>query len=134
MLQKEPPGLYFRLREPGATVFRLHTGSQGGRMQMEAIALANLRNGEIKVQGTGPDATERAEIEAWIAHRREGAEGRDNERFNALIEQLNGSAHWIGSRAGQQPVMQNATALLLALHDLRTTIVRRMTEQSALED
>ncbi len=118
--------LYFRIREPGATIFRVATETQQKRLEMESVAVANLRTGEIKVHGEGPNVDERAQIEAWISDRRKSGPQRDQLELTALIESLNRAAHWLHSRADKKAVMAQAEDLLFALHDLRSVVVRRM--------
>ncbi len=125
---KEPPRLYFRIREPGASVFRVATESPQRRLELDLIAIANLRTGEIKSQGEGPTSEERAEISDWIAARRKSRPSRDLFEMQALVEKLNQSAQWLQTRAAKKAVLDNAEALLFALHDLRSVVVRRMAE------
>jgi len=48
------PDYYFRVRENGATVFRVDTENRQRRIEMNQIAVVNVRNGEIKPQGDRP--------------------------------------------------------------------------------
>ncbi|MEH6740806.1 MAG: hypothetical protein V7695_20005, partial [Sulfitobacter sp.] len=45
------PDYYFRVRENGAFVYRLDTENRQRRIEMDQIAVVNMRNGEIKPQG-----------------------------------------------------------------------------------
>ena len=45
------PDYYFRVRDNGATVFRVDTENRQRRIEMTQIAVVNVRNGEIKPQG-----------------------------------------------------------------------------------
>ena len=47
----ELPEYYFRVRENGAAVFRLDTENRHRRIDMDQIAVLNIRNGDIKPQG-----------------------------------------------------------------------------------
>ncbi len=49
----ELPDHYFRVRENGASVFRIDTGNRQRRIDMDPIATVNIRNGEVKPQGDG---------------------------------------------------------------------------------
>ena len=120
------PQLYFRIREPGAAVFRVSAENQQKRMEMDLIAVANVRTGEIKSHGAGPNIDEREQIESWISDRRKSVPQRDQSELKALIESLNRSAQWLHSRANKKAVIEQAEDLLFALHDLRSVIVRRM--------
>ena len=120
------PQLYFRIREPGAAVFRVSAENQQKRMEMDLIAVANVRTGEIKSHGAGPNIDEREQIESWISDRRKSVPQRDQSELQALIESLNRSAQWLHSRANKKAVMEQAEDLLFALHDLRSVILHRM--------
>lgn len=62
------PEYYFRVRENGALVFRIDTGNRHRRIEMDQIAVVNIRNGEVKPHGGRElSAADRAEIDRWIA-------------------------------------------------------------------
>ena len=123
------PALYFRLRENGAAVFRVDAENRHGRLDLEPLAIANVRNGDIRVQGDREltDA-ERDEIESWISQRQAVLAKRDTEVVDQALEAMNGAAHWIQGKASNEEVEANASALLLAIHDLRSQIVRRQAD------
>lgn len=122
-----PDGLYFRIRETGAQVFRVNTTNRNRRIEMEPLAVINTRNGDIRAQGDRViSAEEDAEIRAWLAARqaelaaREGPDG-----VAATIERLNLTASWLQSRATPEEIEAASDALLMAMHDLRSVIVRK---------
>ena len=123
-----PPNLYFRIREPGAAIFRVRTETQRRRLEMDLIAVVNARTGEIKSQSDGPTKTETAEIEAWVVSRHEQKNQRDNAELLAFAEKLNQTAQWIQTRAEKRSVAKNADGILFALHDLRAVLVRRLAD------
>ena len=45
------PDYYFRVRENGAAVFRVSTENRQRRIEMDEIAVVNVRNGNIKPHG-----------------------------------------------------------------------------------
>lgn len=47
----ELPPYYFRVRDNGAFVFRVDTENRQRRIEMDQIAVVNIRNGEIKPHG-----------------------------------------------------------------------------------
>jgi hypothetical protein len=47
----ELPDYYFRVRENGAAVFRVDTENRQRRIEMDQIAVINIRNGEVKPHG-----------------------------------------------------------------------------------
>lgn len=124
------PDYYFRIRENGAAVFRVDTENRQRRIELEPIAVANLRNGEIKPQGDRkltPD--EIALIKAWMAERTEVLAGRDVDDIHRAVDHLNLTAQWVQTRATDAQLEDVTDALLLAMHDLRTVLVRKKAER-----
>ena len=124
------PDHFFRLRENGATAFRVTTENRLGRIEMEPIATINLRNGEVKPQG-GRQLTEadRAAIDDWIAGRRAVLARREADEIEATVERLNLAAHWAQTRASDEELDANTDRLLLAMHDLRSVLVRKKADR-----
>ena len=64
------PDYYFRIRENGAAVFRVDTENRQRRIEMDQIAVVNVKNGTVKPHGdvelTKADQTR---IEEWLADR-----------------------------------------------------------------
>jgi hypothetical protein len=124
------PGLYFRIRENGAAVFRLETESRQRRMEMDQIATLNLRSGEIKPQGeTELSEAERAAMIRWMVARRATLEARESDALWQRVEQINLMAHWAQSRATEAELEEVTEALLLAMHDLRGVLVRKKADR-----
>ena len=66
------PELYFRLRDGGASVFRMVDDARNGRLDMEQVATINLRSGEARLgKGKTLSESEQATVDDWIADRRE---------------------------------------------------------------
>ncbi len=124
------PDHYFRIRENGAQVFRVGTDPRSQRIEMEPIAVVNTRSGEIKPQG-GRDLTaaDLAAIEGWLGARQEDLARREADTGRATVEQLNLAAHWAQTRASDAELDAATDALLLAMHDLRTVLVRKKSER-----
>ncbi len=120
------PEHYFRIRENGAQVFRMGTDARNQRIEMEPVATVNTRNGEIRPQG-GRDLTEadRAAIETWLAARQAELSRRESGTGAATVEALNLAAHWAQSRASAAELDAVTDDLLLAMHDLRSVLVRK---------
>lgn len=124
------PDYYFRVRENGAVVFRLDTENRQRRIEMDQIATVNVRNGEIKPHGdrklTEPD---RAAIAEWLRDRQALLALREVDDILRTVDHLNLTAQWAQSRA--TPVQLDAVtdALLLAMHDLRTVLVRKKADR-----
>ncbi len=120
------PALYFRLRDNGAAVFRVDAENRQGRLDLEPLAIANVRNGEIRAQGGREiNDRERAEIEAWIAARQAVLAARDAEVPVQTAEAINAAAHWVQTKASAADMETHGETLLLAMHDLRSQIVRK---------
>lgn len=124
-----PPPLYFRLRDHTAAVFRLETETRHRRLEMTQIATVNTRNGEIKPRDEGISDVERAEIAAWAEARAAVAAARAAEDAERLVDALNLTAHWLQTRASDAEVTALSDRLLLAMHDLRAVIVRRLADR-----
>ncbi|MEJ6814406.1 MAG: hypothetical protein QNK87_09235, partial [Octadecabacter sp.] len=64
------PDYYFRVRENGVAVFRVDTENHQRRIEMDQIAVINIKDGEVKPNGDrqlSPEDIER--IESWMADR-----------------------------------------------------------------
>jgi hypothetical protein len=122
----ELPEYYFRIRENGAFVFRVDTENRQRRIEMDQIATLNVKNGEVKTHGdrTLSDA-DRAAIDDWMTARRSLLEIRDQDSINRTVEHLNLTTHWANTRASDEQLDAITEDLLLAMHDLRTVLVRK---------
>ena len=117
--------LYFRIKDNGATVFRINDETRQRRLDLQPVAEANVRNGDIKLRKdvTLSDA-ELSEIKAWLDARSTELQGREIEQARLTIEQLNTTANWISSNPEEAVADAISEDLLMAMHDLRTAIVR----------
>ncbi len=124
------PDHYFRIRENGAQVFRLSIDDRSQRIEMEPIAVVNTRSGEIRPQGEREltDA-DRAAIADWLASRQDTLARREEAIPREALEQLNLTAQWAQSRATDEDLEAITDALLLAMHDLRTVLVRKKADR-----
>ena len=124
------PDYYFRIRENGAAVFRIDTENRQRRIEMEQIALANIRNGEIKAHGERVlSETDLATIRDWMAERQALLARRDIDDIHRAIDYLNLTTHWVQSKASDAQLEDVTDALLMAMHDLRTVLVRKKSER-----
>lgn len=125
------PPYHFRIRENGAAVYAVEAENRMKRLEMRQIAVVNTKNGEIKPHG-GRDLTEadRAAIELWLADRRKTLARRDAEAAWDTVERLGLTAQWMQSKAKPDEIEAVADALLLAMHDLRSVIVRSKAKSS----
>lgn len=123
----ELPNLYFRRKGAGAVVYRTDTGQQS-RLDMQQIAILKP-NGEVKPHGKHmPTATELDEITNWHAARVSGQSQRDAANLDNLVTDMNATAQWVQSDATDGQIQDVTEPLLMAIHDLRSTLVRRMTK------
>ena len=126
------PDYYFRIRDNGAAVFRVDTENRQRRIDLDQIAVVNIRNGEIKPQGgyqLSPDDI--AAIHEWIGQRRAVLAQRDIDDILRTVDHLNLTTHWAQSRATDAQLEAVTDALLLAMHDLRSLLVRKKAERLA---
>ncbi|WP_298675774.1 hypothetical protein [uncultured Lentibacter sp.] len=128
----ELPPFYFRVRENGALVFRVDTANRQKRIEMEPIATVNIRNGEIKPQGgRALSATDLEAIENWVQERRGLLARRDMDDIHRAVDHLNLTSQWAQSKASEAQLEAVTDALLLAMHDLRTILVRKKADRLA---
>ena len=123
------PPYYFRIRENGASVFRVESDPRNRRMDLREIAVVVVKNGNIKPHG---DITltpeDRAAIQGWLDQRQAELARREAEEIERTIDQINLTAQWVQSRASDEAIEALSDRLLLAMHDLRSVIVRRKAE------
>ncbi|WP_121630590.1 hypothetical protein [Tropicibacter alexandrii] len=124
------PEYYYRVRENGALVFLVDTENRQRRIEMDQIAVVNLNKGEIKPHG-GRDLTDRdkAEIEAWMARRKALLAMRDIDDIHRAVDYLNTTTQWVQSKATDDQLDAVTDDLLLAMHDLRTVLVRKKADR-----
>ncbi len=112
--------LYFRIKDNGATVFRINDDARQRRLDLQPVAEANVRNGDIKLRkDVELSEAERAEVEAWLIARRKKVQAREIEQARLTIEHLNATANWISSKPDEAAADEMSEGLLMAMHDLR---------------
>jgi hypothetical protein len=124
------PEFYFRIRENGAAVFRVDTENRQRRIEMDEIAVVNVKNGSIRAHGdhTLSDA-EMAAIRAWMAERTALLAQRDIDDILRAVDHMNLTAHWAQTRAEDAQLEAVTDPLLLAMHDLRSVLVRKKADR-----
>ena len=129
-MSAELPDYYFRVRDNGAFVYRVDTGNRQRRIEMDQIAVVNIRNGEVKPHGgrTLSDQ-DKAEIKTWMAERKALLAARDIDDIHRAVDYLNTTAHWVQSKASPEQLDMVTDDLLLAMHDLRTVLVRKKADR-----
>ena len=123
--------LYFRIKDNGAAVFRPVEDQARGRLDLQPIADANVRNGSIKPRRDAVIADdERREIDAWIAARRDALAAEEAETPRRAIDALNAAAHWYSAKPDVAAADAARDDLLMAMHDLRAAIVRYVADRA----
>jgi len=124
------PDYYFRVRENGAAVFRLDTENRQRRIEMDQIAVVNIRNGEVKPHGLHRlTETDETEIARWVEARRELLALREVDDIRRAVDHLNLTTQWVQSRATEAQLDAVTDDLLLAMHDLRSALVRKKADR-----
>ena len=124
------PDYYFRVRENGAAVFRVSTENRQRRIEMDEIAVVNIRNGNIKPHGEVElTKADRAAIAEWLAARQAQLAMREVDDILRTVDHLNLTTQWAQSRATDAQLDAVTDQLLLAMHDLRTMLVKRKAER-----
>lgn len=129
------PDYYFRVRENGAVVFRVGTENRQRRIEMVEIATVNVKNGNIKPHGE-VDLTkaDRLAIGEWLAARQAQLAAREVDDILRTVDHLNLTTQWAQSRATDAQLEAVTDALLLAMHDLRSMLVKRKAERLGKDD
>jgi hypothetical protein len=123
------PEYYFRTRDNGAAVFRVDTENRQRRIEMDQIAIVNIRNGEIKPHGDRKLSNEDiGAIRDWMEDRVKTLAYRDIDDILRTADHLNLTTQWAQSRATPAQLDAVTDQLLLAMHDLRSVLVRKKAE------
>ena len=124
------PEYYFRVRDNGAAVFRVDIENRQRRIEMDQIAVVNIRNGEIKPHGDRSlDDGDREAIQGWMKERLEILAHRDIDDIFRTVDHLNLTTQWVQSKATDAQLDAITDQLLLAMHDLRSTLVRKKADR-----
>ena len=124
------PDYYFRIRENGAAVFRVDTENRQRRIEMYQIANVNVRNGEVKPQGDHTLTEEDiAAIQTWLNDRVNLLAQRDVDDILRAVDHMNLTTQWVQSKATGEQLDAVTDQLLLAMHDLRTVLVRKKADR-----
>lgn len=129
-MSSDLPDYYFRVRENGAVVFRVDTENRQRRIEMDQIAVVNIKNGDVKPHGdTKLTKEDKAEINAWMAERRALLDARTVDDILRTVDHLNLTSQWVQSKATPDQLEQITDTLLLAMHDLRSVLVRKKADR-----
>ena len=126
------PDYYFRIRENGAAVFRVDTENRQRRIEMDQIAVVNVNNGQIRPNGDRVlSEADMAVIRDWLDKRVALLARRDIDDIHRAIDHMNLTSHWAQTRATDDQLEDVTDSLLLAMHDLRSVLVRKKAERLA---
>ncbi len=126
----ELPEYYFRVRENGAAVFRVDTENRQRRIDMDQIAVINIKNGDVKPHGDRKLSDEDVDaISNWMAERKALLARRDIDDIHRAVDYLNITTQWVQSKAEDDQLDDVTDALLLAMHDLRSVLVRKKADR-----
>ncbi|WP_254868714.1 hypothetical protein, partial [Phaeobacter sp. HF9A] len=124
------PDYFFRIGENGALVFRVISETRSRRIEMDQIAVINLRKGEVKPHGDRDlSAEDHRAIANWMAERAALLEEREMDDILRSVDHLNLTSQWAQSRATDAQLEAVTDQLLLAMHDLRNVLVRKKAER-----
>lgn len=124
------PEYYFRVRENGAAVFKIDTENRQRRIEMDQIAVVNIRNGEVKPQGQrNLSDADKAEITRWMEERKALLSRRDLDDIHRAVDHLNLTTQWAQSKATDEQLEDVTDRLLMAMHDLRSVLVRKKSDR-----
>lgn len=124
------PDYYYRIRENGAAVFLVDTENRQRRIDMEEIAIVNVKNGNIKPHGERDlTPTDLAAIREWVADRQALLAARDVDDILRSVDHMNLTTQWVQSKAEDAQLEDVTDLLLLAMHDLRSVLVRKKAER-----
>jgi hypothetical protein len=126
----ELPEYYFRVRENGAVVFKIDTENRQQRIEMDQIAVINIRNGEVKPHGQRSlTEADKAEIARWMDARKALLAQRDIDDIHRAVDYLNLTTQWAQSKASEEQLEEVTDRLLMAMHDLRSVLVRKKADR-----
>lgn len=124
------PEYYFRVRENGAAVFRVDTENRQRRIEMDQIAVVNIRKSEIKPQGDRSlSEADLSVIQSWMDERKALLAKRDIDDIHRAVDYMNLTTQWAQSRATPAQLEDVTDVLLLAMHDLRSVLVRKKADR-----
>lgn len=124
------PDLYFRIRDNGAAVFRVSTENRERRIEMEQIAVVNSNRGDYKAQGEMVLSPEdEIVIKDWLQARLAVLAARELDGIHQAIDHLNLTAQWAQAKASDDQLELVTDDLLMAMHDLRSVLVRKKADR-----
>jgi hypothetical protein len=106
------------------------TENRQRRIEMDQIAVINIKNGEVKPQGDRVlSEVDITQIETWMAQRMALLAQRDIDDIHRAVDYLNITTQWVQSKASDEQLEGITDDLLLAMHDLRSLLVRKKADR-----
>jgi hypothetical protein len=125
------PDLYFRVRDNGAVVFRVDGENRDRRLEFDQIAVVNTNRGDFKALGDHIlTDEERDTITGWMNARLDLLAVRQMDDIHRAIDQINITSHWVQSKATDAQLEDVTENLLIAMHDLRSNLVRKKADRT----
>lgn len=129
------PTFHFRMRDNGVQVYRVVPSTRDRRMELEPVAILGLGRQEIRPRdGVEFTPAEEAELRAWMADRVALDATRRFDDVGRLTDQIGRTAQWAQSHATDAELEAVTDQLLLAMHDLRTVLVRKRAARLSAEE
>jgi len=124
------PELYFRVRDNGAAVFRISAENRERRIEMDQIAVVNTNRGDYKVHGDSTlSRAEEQVITGWMQARLAVLAAREMDDIHRATDHLKLTAQWAQAKASDCQLEQVTDDLLMAIHDLRSVLVRKKADR-----
>lgn len=124
------PEYYFRVKENGAAVFRIDTENRNRRIEMDQIAVVNINNGQVKPHGERSlSAADMAVIDNWMEERTALLADRAIDDIHRAVDHLNLTTQWVQAKATAEDLDEVTDPLLMAMHDLRTVLIRKKADR-----
>ena len=96
----------------------------------EELGVSLEGNGEVKPHGQRTlSDRDQAEITQWMEERRALLAQRDIDDIHRAVDYLNLTTQWAQSKASDTQLEEVTDRLLMAMHDLRTVLVRKKADR-----
>ena len=129
------PKLFYRVSKSGADVYRIDLQNRLRRLDLEKIAEIDVTSFVITPLPDKRLSTEEEnDMRFWCDKRRGQLDLRSQNDINRLVESMNHAANWIENDASDSQLDDIKDQVLMAMHDLRSTMVRRMANKNQGEN
>ena len=118
--------------EAGAFGAAPSSGASGCKTNNGATAAAASRDSSSTTLCSGDRTLSEADLEqinTWMAERTKLIAHRDLDDIHRAVDYLNTTTHWVQSKANDKQLDDITDDLLLAMHDLRSVLVRKKADR-----